>query len=164
VAEAAARLCCCAHSRPSRASATSVSPSGDQPMRHFSMVGSRTELVRGDWAALVWWCQLCQLRRSKNESSSATGHLCGGPTLHLRPARLGRGNVLRCCVRVHGRAPDVGRLVRCRAATIVTIFAWSLGAFIAAMIVVTVGLLAGGPVGRFKVTASRDGASVEANQ
>ena len=48
--------------------------------------------------------------------------------------------------------------------TIVTFFAWSLGAFIAAMIVVTVGLLAGGPVGRFKVTASRDGASVGANQ
>jgi hypothetical protein len=48
--------------------------------------------------------------------------------------------------------------------TIVTIFGWSLGAFIAAMIVVTVGLLAGGPVGRFKVTASRDGASVGANQ
>jgi len=45
--------------------------------------------------------------------------------------------------------------------TIVTIFGWSLGAFIVAMIV---GLLAGGPVGRFKVTASRDGASVEANQ
>ena len=46
--------------------------------------------------------------------------------------------------------------------TIVTIFGWSLGGFIAAMIVVIVGLLAGGPVGRFKVTASRDGASVEA--
>ena len=48
--------------------------------------------------------------------------------------------------------------------TIVTIFGWSLGGFIAAMIVVIVGLLAGGPVGRFKVTASRDGASVEADQ
>ena len=48
--------------------------------------------------------------------------------------------------------------------TIVTIFGWSLGGFIAAMIVVIIGLLAGGPVGRFKVTASRDGASVEADQ
>ena len=48
--------------------------------------------------------------------------------------------------------------------TIVTIFGWSLGGFIAAMIVVIVGLLAGGPVGRFKLTASRDGASVEADQ
>jgi hypothetical protein len=47
--------------------------------------------------------------------------------------------------------------------TIVTIFGWSLGGFIAAMIVVIIGLLAGGPVGRFKVTASRDGASVEAD-
>ena len=47
---------------------------------------------------------------------------------------------------------------------IVTIFGWSLGGFIAAMIVVIVGLLAGGPVGRFKVTASRDGASVEADR
>ena len=48
--------------------------------------------------------------------------------------------------------------------SIVTIFGWSLGGFIAAMVVVIVGLLAGGPVGRFKVTASRDGASVEADQ
>jgi len=47
--------------------------------------------------------------------------------------------------------------------TIVTIFGWSLGGFIAAMIVVIVGLLAGGPVGRFKVSATRDGASVEAD-
>jgi hypothetical protein len=47
---------------------------------------------------------------------------------------------------------------------IVTIFGWSLGGFIAAMIVVIVGLLAGGPVGRFKVGASRDGASIEADR
>jgi len=46
--------------------------------------------------------------------------------------------------------------------TIVTIFGWSLGGFITAMIAVIVGLLAGGPVGRFKVAASRDGASIEA--
>jgi len=48
--------------------------------------------------------------------------------------------------------------------TIVMTFGLSLGGFIAAMVVVIVGLLAGGPVGRFKVTASRDGASVEAGQ
>ena len=48
--------------------------------------------------------------------------------------------------------------------TIVTIFGWSLGGFIAAMVVVIVGLLAGGPVGRFKVAASRDGASIEADR
>jgi hypothetical protein len=47
--------------------------------------------------------------------------------------------------------------------TIVTIFGWSLGGFIAAMIVVIIGLLAGGPVGRFKVEANRDGASFEAD-
>ena len=46
--------------------------------------------------------------------------------------------------------------------TIVLIFGWSLGGFIAAMTAVIVGLLAGGPVGRFKVSASRDGGSVEA--
>lgn len=45
--------------------------------------------------------------------------------------------------------------------SIVAIFGWSLGGFIAAMIVVIVGLLAGGPVGRFRVSASRDGAVVE---
>ena len=47
--------------------------------------------------------------------------------------------------------------------SIVTIFGWSLGGFIAAMVVVIVGLLAGGPVGRFKVEASREGASIEAD-
>ncbi len=48
--------------------------------------------------------------------------------------------------------------------TIVTIFGWSLGGFIAAMIAVIVGLLAGGPVGRFKVAAGRDGAAFEAER
>jgi hypothetical protein len=47
--------------------------------------------------------------------------------------------------------------------SIVVIFGWSLGGFIAAMVTVIVGLLAGGPVGRFKVTASRDGAAIEAD-
>jgi hypothetical protein len=47
--------------------------------------------------------------------------------------------------------------------SIVVIFGWSLGCFIAAMIAVIVGLLAGGPVGRFKLVAGRDGASVEAD-
>jgi hypothetical protein len=47
--------------------------------------------------------------------------------------------------------------------TIVTIFGWSLGGFIVAMIVVIIGLLAGGPVGRFKLTASKDGAAIEAD-
>src|SRR5206468_4396984 len=41
---------------------------------------------------------------------------------------------------------------------IVAIFGWALGGFIIAMVVVIVGLLAGGPVGRFKVSAGRDGA------
>ena len=48
--------------------------------------------------------------------------------------------------------------------SIVAIFGWSLGGFIGAMIIVIVGLLAGGPVGRFKVSASRDGACVEADR
>jgi hypothetical protein len=46
--------------------------------------------------------------------------------------------------------------------SIVLIFGWSLGGFIAAMIVVIVGLLAGGPVGRLKMSATRDGAAFEA--
>jgi hypothetical protein len=48
--------------------------------------------------------------------------------------------------------------------TIVTIFGWALGGFIAAMVAVIVGLLAGGPVGRFKFTASSRGASIEADE
>ncbi len=47
--------------------------------------------------------------------------------------------------------------------SIVVIFGWSLGGFIAAMVAVIVGLLAGGPVGRFKLSAGRDGASLEAD-
>lgn len=47
--------------------------------------------------------------------------------------------------------------------SIVVIFGWALGGFIAAMVAVIVGLLAGGPVGRFKVSATRDGAAVEAD-
>src|SRR5688500_8795682 len=47
--------------------------------------------------------------------------------------------------------------------SIVIIFGWSLGGFIAAMVAVIVGLLAGGPVGRFKLAAGRDGASLEAD-
>ena len=47
--------------------------------------------------------------------------------------------------------------------SIVVIFGWALGGFIAAMVAVIVGLLAGGPVGRFKVSATRDGAFVEAD-
>lgn len=46
--------------------------------------------------------------------------------------------------------------------SIVTIFGFSLGGFIGAMVVVIVGLLAGGPVGRFKVEATSAGASFEA--
>ena len=46
--------------------------------------------------------------------------------------------------------------------SIVVIFGWSLGGFIAGMVAVIVGLLAGGPVGRFKLSAGREGASVEA--
>jgi hypothetical protein len=47
--------------------------------------------------------------------------------------------------------------------SIVVIFGWSLGGVIAAMVAVIVGLLTGGPVGRFRVSATRDGATIEAD-
>lgn len=47
--------------------------------------------------------------------------------------------------------------------SIVLIFGWVLGGYLAAMVAVIVGLLAGGPVGRFKMTATRDGATFEAD-
>ena len=47
--------------------------------------------------------------------------------------------------------------------SIVVIFGWALGGFVAAMVAVIVGLLAGGPVGRFRFSANRDGASLEAD-
>jgi len=46
--------------------------------------------------------------------------------------------------------------------TIVVIFGCALGGFIAAMSAVIIGLLVGGPVGRFKGSAGRDGISLEA--
>jgi len=46
--------------------------------------------------------------------------------------------------------------------TIVVILGCALGGFIAAMTAVIVGLLVGGPVGRFKGSAGRDGVSLEA--
>jgi hypothetical protein len=47
---------------------------------------------------------------------------------------------------------------------IIIILGFALGGFIAAMTAVIVGLLVGGPVGRFKGTAGRDGVSVEADK
>lgn len=48
-------------------------------------------------------------------------------------------------------------------AQILTILGLALGGFIVAMIVVIIAMAVGGPVGRFKVAASKDGASVEAD-
>ena len=46
--------------------------------------------------------------------------------------------------------------------TIAIIFGFALGGFIACMAAVMIGLLVGGPVGRFKGSATRDGFSLEA--
>ena len=46
--------------------------------------------------------------------------------------------------------------------SIVVIFGGALGGFIIAMTAVMIGLLVGGPVGRFRGSASRDGVIVEA--
>jgi len=56
-----------------------------------------------------------------------------------------------------------GRWTAVEQHSIVVIFGWALGGFITAMIAVIVGLLAGGPVGRFRLSASRDGAMLEAD-
>jgi len=46
--------------------------------------------------------------------------------------------------------------------SIIVIFGWSLAGYIATMAGVIIGLLAGGPVGRFKFTANAQGATIEA--
>mgnify|MGYP006139602101 CR=1 FL=1 len=46
--------------------------------------------------------------------------------------------------------------------SIVVIFGFTLGGFVAAMAAVMIGLLVGGPVGRFRGSAGRDGVSLEA--
>ena len=55
-----------------------------------------------------------------------------------------------------------GRWSKSEEHTIVLIFGFALGGFIIAMSAVIIGLLVGGPVGRFKGSASRDGVSLEA--
>lgn len=45
--------------------------------------------------------------------------------------------------------------------TIVVIFGWTLGGFVASMAAVIVGLLTGGPVGRFKAALGKEGATFE---
>jgi hypothetical protein len=45
--------------------------------------------------------------------------------------------------------------------TIVVIFGWTLGGFVASMAAVIIGLLTGGPVGRFKAVVGKDGATLE---
>ena len=47
--------------------------------------------------------------------------------------------------------------------TIVVIFGGTLAGYIVGMMSVTIGLLVGGPVGRFKGSASREGVSLEAD-
>jgi len=47
--------------------------------------------------------------------------------------------------------------------TIVLILGCALGGFIACMAAVMIGLLVGGPVGRFKGSAGRDGVTLEAD-
>lgn len=47
--------------------------------------------------------------------------------------------------------------------SIVIIFGCALGGFIACMAAVMIGLLVGGPVGRFKGSAGRDGVHIEAD-
>ena len=47
--------------------------------------------------------------------------------------------------------------------SIIVILGCALGGFIAAMSAVIIGLLVGGPVGRFKGSAGRDGISLEAD-
>lgn len=47
--------------------------------------------------------------------------------------------------------------------TIVVIFGWTLGGFVAAMTIVIIGLLVGGPVGRFRGGVSKEGLNFEAS-
>lgn len=46
---------------------------------------------------------------------------------------------------------------------IITILGWALGGFIVAMVAVIIGLMVGGPVGRFRASVSKDGGSIEAD-
>lgn len=48
--------------------------------------------------------------------------------------------------------------------TIVVIFGGTLAGYIIGMMAVTIGLLVGGPVGRFRGSASREGVSLEADR
>ena len=106
--KAAARPCCCARSKRSRASATFASPSAGQPMRRSSMGGWRTGSVSAETAPSLR--TFAKIGEYPMRALPPASYICRGSALHLRPARLGRGHVLRRCCGVHGRAPHVGRL------------------------------------------------------
>ena len=98
-----------------------------------------------------------------DETTSPTNLLRRRPALPLRHARLRGGHVLRGGGRFMVALLMWGGWSRAEEHRIVTIFGWSLGGFIAAMVAVIVGLLAGGPVGRFKIPQRVTGAAVEAD-
>lgn len=47
--------------------------------------------------------------------------------------------------------------------TIVVIFGWTLGGYVLSMLAVIIGLMVGGPVGRFKASVGKDGGTFEAD-
>lgn len=161
-ADAGVRRCSSVHSRRCRANATSASLSAAPPMRPSCTAGSRTGLAR----------ERSQGGRSRRTPVS----IVRGVNIMLQPPKTfaegqryiygllaadAAGMFCGACA-VFMVAPLMwGGWSRGEEHSIVAIFGWSLSGFIVAMVVVIVALLAGGPVGRFKVSVNHDGPCVE---
>jgi hypothetical protein len=136
--------------------------------RAHGYAGPMRQLPRSEAAAIyrrLYWARPCFDRVAERSAALAaelfdTG-VNMGPSVAVLAAAAGMF-CGACAVAMIGLLMW-GRWSAAEEHTIVTIFGWSLGGFIAAMVAVIVGLLAGGPVGRFKVSASHDGASIEAD-
>lgn len=136
-----------------------------QPTRHSFMGGLRTELVSADSRARALRGQIGKLPKPEIQMKPLPPprSFAEGQRYVYGLLASAAGMFCGVCAVAMVTLLVWGRWSRAEEHTIVTILGWSLGGFIVAMIAVIVGLLAGGPVGRFKVAANRDGASVEAD-
>src|SRR3982750_4483484 len=161
--EPAEKRCCCARSKRFRANATFASPSAAQPMRPFFMDGWRTGSVSPDSRARVA-ANFANFELEKSmKPLPPPGPFGEGQRLVYGLLAATAGMFCGACAVAMIALLMWGGWSAREEHSIVTIFGWSLAGFIAAMVAVIVGLLAGGPVGRFRIAATRDGASMEAD-
>jgi hypothetical protein len=128
------------------------------------MGGWRTVLVRGQGdeveeveAPPVFSSKVTHVNQPPPQSFAEGQRLVYGWLAAAAGMFCGTCSVLMVCLLMWGNWS------RSEEHSIVVIFGGALGGFIVAMTAVMIGLLVGGPVGRFRGSASRDGVTLEAS-